>query len=209
MALFVQPLEFSALLLARAAWGAHSKSPCWPDTVSPGGAVPTSLHGLTEHRGWSTGNSWSGNSDGTREELQSYGGTNGNGKAQVSRWYLGELEVQNPGWVISLTYSFLRASFLCSKMAHCGHPINPTGIPDLPPLTLAQPNLPWDLRGRTEAHVSLGRGLRTLSAGCSLLLFVPWIPSSLALSLSTGWGSGLESLSIPLPSTPSADGKSP
>lgn len=78
-------------------------------------------------------------------------------------------------------------AFFCSRMAQCGQPINPTGIPDLPPLTLDQPNFPWDLRGRTEARVSLGRGLRTLSAGFSLLLFVPWIRSSLALSLSTGW----------------------
>lgn len=30
----------------------------------------------------------------------------------MSRWYLGELEVQTPGWVISLTDSFLWASFL-------------------------------------------------------------------------------------------------
>lgn len=74
LALFIQSLEFSALLLTRVAWDTHCMSPCWPDSVSPGGAVPTSLHGLT---GGSTKagvpeTTWFGNSDGTREELQSY-----------------------------------------------------------------------------------------------------------------------------------------
>lgn len=65
------------------------------------------MHGLTG----APETTWSGNSDGTREELQSYWRYLWNGKAQMSRWYLGELEVQTPGWVISLTYSFLWASF--------------------------------------------------------------------------------------------------
>lgn len=112
MVLFVQSLELSALLLVRAVWGAHCTSPCWLDSVSPGGAVPTPLHGLTgaprlKHRkllGLAT-------LTGLGKSCRATRGTYGNGKAQVSRWYLGELEVQTPGWVISLTYSFLCARF--------------------------------------------------------------------------------------------------
>lgn len=75
-----------SLLLARAAWDTHCMSPCWPDSVSPGGAVPTSLHGLTgtqrlEHRkllGLAT-------LTGLGRSCRATGSTYRNGKAQVSR----------------------------------------------------------------------------------------------------------------------------
>lgn len=114
--------------------GARCISPCWPDSVSPGGAVPTSLHGLT-------------------------------GASRLEhRKLLGLATLTGLGRSCRATGASSGQAFFCSRMAQCGQPINPTGIPDLPPLTLDQPNFPWDLRGRTEAREMETPGKTALSS---------------------------------------------